>query len=227
MVSGDQRIRRFTPMAEKVLNLIPSDVGRPISDIKPNNDCPDLEKLIADSVESVNTVEREVRDRNGAWFALRIRPYKNLENRIDGAVVALFDIDNARRNELEAREAREYADAIIDTLRQPLLVLDGELRIRRANGAFYQAFDVSPGETQGRMLYELGDGQWNIAPLRTELDRTLKGGQMFEGLRVEHDFPHIGRRVMMLNGRVLQVGQGSESMVLLAIEDVTARESAV
>ena len=102
MVAGDMRIRRFTPMAEKVLNLIPTDIGRPISDIKPNIDCPDLEDLIAEAMESVNTLERDVRDRNGNWFALRIRPYKNLEKRIDGAVLALFDIDQARRKELEA-----------------------------------------------------------------------------------------------------------------------------
>jgi two-component system CheB/CheR fusion protein len=225
MVAGDLRVRRFTPMAEKVLNLIPTDIGRPISDIKPNIDCPDLEELIGEAMESVNTLEREVRDRNGNWFALRIRPYKNVEKRIDGAVLALFDIDQARRKELEAREARAYADAIIETLRQPLLVFDADLRIHRANRAFYQAFGVSPAETQGRLLYELGNGQWNISPLRTELEKTLKNGQAFESLRIEHDFPHIGHRVMLLNGRVLQINEGSTSMLLLAIEDVTGRES--
>jgi two-component system CheB/CheR fusion protein len=226
MVAGDLRIRRFTPMAEKVLNLIPSDIGRPISDIKPNIDCPDLEKLITEAVDSVNTLEREVRDRNGNWFALRIRPYKNVENRIDGAVLALFDIDTVRRKELEAREAMEYADAIIETLRQPLLVLDSDLRVRRGNRAFYQTFGVSHSQTQDRLLYELGDGQWNIPVLRTELENTLRNGRTFEGFRVEHDFARIGRRVMLLNGRVLQLGEGSNPKILLAIEDVTGREPA-
>jgi two-component system CheB/CheR fusion protein len=225
MVAGDLRIRRFTPMAEKVLNLIPSDIGRPISDIKPNIDCPDLEQLITEAVDSVNTLEREVRDRNGNWFALRIRPYKNVENRIDGAVLALFDIDNVRRKELEAREAKEYADAIIETLRQPLLVLDSDLRVRRGNRAFYQTFGVPNSQTQDRLLYELGDGQWNIPILRTELENTLKNGRTFEAFRVEHNFPHIGRRVMLLNGRVLQM-EGLSPKILLAIEDVTGREPA-
>src|SRR5437016_519931 len=86
MVASDLRIRRFTPMAERVLNLIPTDIGRPISDIKPNIDCPDLEKLIGDAIETVTIQEREVRDRHGNEMLLRIRPYKNVENRIDGAV---------------------------------------------------------------------------------------------------------------------------------------------
>jgi two-component system CheB/CheR fusion protein len=93
MVASDLRIRRFTPAAEKVLNLIPTDIGRPISDIKPNIDCPDLERMIAESIDRVTTVEREVADRQGKTFLLRIRPYKSIENRIDGAVLALFDVD--------------------------------------------------------------------------------------------------------------------------------------
>ena len=91
MVASDLKIRRFTPMAEKVLNLIPTDVGRPISDIKPNIDCGDLEKLITEAIDSVTIKERQVSDRSGNRYSLRIRPYKNVENRIDGAVLALFD----------------------------------------------------------------------------------------------------------------------------------------
>jgi len=107
MVAGDLRIRRFTATAEKVLNLIPSDLGRPISDIKPNIDCPELEKLISDAVETVSIQEREVRDRLGNSYLLRVRPYKNLENRIDGAVLALFDIDAGRGQEIEARQGEQ------------------------------------------------------------------------------------------------------------------------
>ena len=93
MVASDLRIRRFTPMAEKVLNLIPTDVGRPISDIKPNIDCPELQLLITEAMESVTTLEREVRDGQGKMYSLRIRPYKNVDNRIDGAVLALFEVE--------------------------------------------------------------------------------------------------------------------------------------
>ena len=91
MVAADLRIRRFTPMAEKVLNLIPTDIGRPISDIKPNIDCPNLENLIIDCIDTVTIKQLNVKDRAGKLFNLRIRPYKNIENRIDGAVLALFE----------------------------------------------------------------------------------------------------------------------------------------
>src|SRR5262249_10449322 len=93
MVALDLRIRRFTPTAEKVLNLIPTAMGGTISDIKQNSDCPELERLITEAIESVSTREKECRDRNGRRYTLRIRPYKNVENRIDGAVLALFEIN--------------------------------------------------------------------------------------------------------------------------------------
>jgi two-component system CheB/CheR fusion protein len=106
MVTSDLRIRRFTPMAEKVLNLIPGDVGRPISDIKPNIDVPDLEKLIVEAVDTVSPIEREAKDKQGTTYLVRIRPYKNVENRIDGAVLALFDLEMARRQDRPGPEAK-------------------------------------------------------------------------------------------------------------------------
>src|SRR5262249_52236509 len=97
MVSRDLRIRRFTPMAEKVFNLIPTDMGRPISDIKPNLQLADLSQMIADVIDSLVPHESEVRDREGHWFSLRIRPYVTLDNKIDGASVVLLDIDSIKR----------------------------------------------------------------------------------------------------------------------------------
>jgi two-component system CheB/CheR fusion protein len=107
IISSDLRIRRFTPMAKKVLNLIPGDLDRPIGHIKPNIDCPDLEQLIVDSMDSVAPVERDVRDQSGRWYSLRIRPYKNVENKIDGAVLTLFDVDVPKRSEQRIRLASE------------------------------------------------------------------------------------------------------------------------
>jgi two-component system CheB/CheR fusion protein len=96
LVSRDLRIRRFTPMAEKVLNLIPTDVGRPISDIKPNLQLPDLSRLIAGVIDSLTPLEQEIQDTKGHWFILRIRPYVTLDNKIEGASVTLFDIDSLK-----------------------------------------------------------------------------------------------------------------------------------
>lgn len=119
MVASDLRIRRFTPMAEKVLNLIPTDVGRPISDIKPNIDCPDLETLISQSIESVSTREREVHDREGKAYWLRIKPYKNADNRINGAVLALFEAESAGKDRTSSAGSSEDRDITIPTLGVP------------------------------------------------------------------------------------------------------------
>jgi two-component system CheB/CheR fusion protein len=96
LVSRDLRVRRFTPMAEKVLNLIPTDVGRPISDIKPNLQLPDLSKLIAGVIDTLTPLEQEIQDTKGHWFMLRVRPYVTLDNKIEGASVTLFDIDSLK-----------------------------------------------------------------------------------------------------------------------------------
>ena len=102
IVGSDLRIRRFTPMAEKLLNLIPGDIGRPIGNIRPSVECPDLEQLCAEVVDTMAVIEREVRDAEGRAFALRVRPFKTVENRIEGAVLTLYDIDPLRRGEPSA-----------------------------------------------------------------------------------------------------------------------------
>jgi two-component system CheB/CheR fusion protein len=147
MVTSDLRIRRFTPAAEKVLNLIPTDIGRPISDIKPNVNVPDLEKLIADVIDSVTTRECEVHDRTNAAYTLRIRPYKNADHRIDGAVLSLVDIDAQRR---EAHDDAVIAEAAGNLLKQavaavsePIAVIAADGHIIAANTPFIH--EVSPG----------------------------------------------------------------------------------
>src|SRR5579859_1998205 len=121
---------------------------------------------------------------------------------------------------VEAIEA--YAQNIVDTVREPLLILDATLRVRSANRAFYQAFHVSSEETENRLIYELGNGQWDIPDLRTLLEDIVPKSSVFDDFQLEHTFPVIGRRVMLLNARKLQAGQHGELLVL-AMEDVTER----
>jgi len=122
-------------------------------------------------------------------------------------------------------EIQNYAQNIVDTVREPLLILDATLRVQSANRAFYQTFHVSPAETEGRLIYELGNGQWDIPDLRTLLDDIVPKSSVFDDFELEHTFPDIGRRVMLLNARKLQSGQHGELLVL-AMEDVTARRQA-
>src|SRR5256714_9575148 len=122
-------------------------------------------------------------------------------------------------------DVQTYAQNIVDTVREPLLILDGTLRVRSANRAFYQTFHVSAGETEGYLIYELGNGQWDIPSLRTLLEDIVPKSSVFNDFELEHTFPVIGRRVMLLNARKLQAGHHGELLVL-AMEDVTARKRA-
>src|SRR6186997_1592684 len=119
-------------------------------------------------------------------------------------------------------EIQNYAQNIVDTVREPLLILDATLRVQSANRAFYQTFQVSSEETENRLIYELGNGQWDIPDLRTLLEDIVPKSSVFNDFQLEHDFPVIGRRVMLLNARKLQAGHHGELLVL-AMEDVTER----
>jgi two-component system CheB/CheR fusion protein len=107
MVSRDLRIRRFTPMAEKVFNLIPTDMGRPISDIKPNLQIDDLGALITNVIDTFAPYESEIQARDGHWYSLRIRPYVTVENKIDGASLVLLDIDTLRQSVEQFKVSKE------------------------------------------------------------------------------------------------------------------------
>src|SRR6202163_1975502 len=122
-------------------------------------------------------------------------------------------------------DIQNYAQNIVDTVREPLLILDATLRVRSANRAFYQTFHVTPAETENRLIYELGNGQWDIPDLRTLLEDIIPKNSVFNDFELEHDFPAIGRRVMLLNARKLKAGHHGELLVL-AMEDVTDRRRA-
>src|ERR1700754_4779184 len=140
-------------------------------------------------------------------------------------VLAMEDVTERRRSEADLKAIETYAQNIVDTVREPLLILDTTLRVRSGNRAFYQTFQVSSEETENRLIYELGNGQWDIPVLRTLLEDIVPLSSVFNDFEWEHDFPAIGRRVMLLNARKLQAGRHGELLVL-AMEDVTERRHA-
>ena len=143
-------------------------------------------------------------------------------NHTEMLVLAMEDVTERRRAERLLAEIETYAQNIVDTVREPLLMLDPTLRVRSANRAFYQTFQVSPEETEGSLIYELGNGQWDIPALRTLLEDIIPQSAVFNDYELTHDFPVIGRRVMLLNARELRAGNHTE-MLVLALEDVTER----
>jgi len=215
MLGNDLNIRRFTPLAQKLFNLIPSDLGRRISDINPNIALPNLSDLVADVIETLNVREMEVQDREGHWYSLRIRPYRTSDNRIEGAVIVVVDIG----------EVRQGLEEVTEIVPFPMLLLSSDLRVTKANEIFYDNFQVIRKETEGQTIFKLGNGQWNIPALRTLLETMLPKNQKVENFKVEHHFPAIGRRVFLFNARRLyQVSKGTY-YILVLLRDVTAADA--
>jgi two-component system CheB/CheR fusion protein len=221
LLGRDGRIRRFTPAAGKLLRLLPTNLAHPLGDVTPTLDVPDLTAIVANVLEHLTPMERNVRDTSGRWYSLTVRPYMTVDKRIDGAVVVLVDIDALKKGEQAIAAARDYAERIVDTLREGLLVLDERLEVRSANRSFCRHFRLSPEDVVGRPLARVGAGQWGDPALFAALERA-RGGATLDGLRLERDFPSLGRRVLLLNARRLEeVGAPYASSLLLAIDDVT------
>ena len=224
MVSRDLCVRRFSPPAQKILNLLPSDVGRRLGQIRPNLDLQDMEPIVREVIERSTAQQREVRTKEGAWHILHVRPYETWDHKIEGAVISLQNIDALKRLVIQTRE---YADAVIENARIPTLVLDGDLRVTVANPAFYRAFGVSREQTENRLIFELGNRQWNIPRLRQLLEEIVPRNSRVDDFAMSHDFPGLGPRDMLLNASRVEMQKGNP-FILLAIEDVTdkSREGA-
>jgi two-component system CheB/CheR fusion protein len=219
MVGRDLRIRRFTRAIEPMLNLVASDVGRPITDFQPQVELPDLRRLLLDAMEASNRTPRDVRDSHGRWYSLRILPSAGPDGKADGAVLVLIDVDAAKRGQ-------DFAEAIVQTVREPLVILNQNLQVVKANKTFYETFQSAHDETEGRLIYDLGNGQWNIPKLRELLENILPAHSTFRDFEVTHEFDRVGRKVMLLNASEVFNPNAQMRTILLAIEDVTDRKQA-
>ncbi len=155
-----------------------------------------------------------------------LQPLTDQTGRVIYLVPSATDITERKQAEEAVQEAREYAESIVETVREPLVALDADLRVISANRSFYQTFKALPEETEGRFIYELGNRQWDIPNFRQLLEEILPQNTSFDNFEVEHNFPRIGRRVMLLNARRLLRKPGKAGMILLAIEDITERKRA-
>ena len=156
ILGRDLRIRRFSPAAESLFNLMPSDIGRPVSDMRFSATIPELRSDSAAMMDSGKRSERQIQDANGNTYSLRIHPYRVAAGKIDGAVVALVDTSALQRASDAIQDARRYAEAIIEAVQESLVVLDSDLRVVTANHSFYKTFQVAPKATEGAFIYDLG-----------------------------------------------------------------------
>ena len=220
IVCPSLKVRRFTPMAGRVLNLIPGDVGRPLAQINPNIDVPDLGDRIRQVIEDVEPYERDVRDERGQWYSMRVRPYLNTDKRIDGAALSLFDIDDLRRREADLAYARDMGELVIDTIREPLVVMNDELIVRRINLAFRALFRIGPSQVVDKPFPEAGGGVWDIPLLREKLETVRGNDGRIEEFQLTYEFPGTGRRTFDVTARRLAPDDDShEPLILLVMED--------
>ena len=220
IVSSDLRIRRFTPMAEKVLNLIPADLDRSIAHINPNINDQNLEQLIIECMDSVALVEREVQDRQGRWYSLRIRPYKSLDNKIDGAVLGLFDVDMLKRSEQRAELSQAFAAAVMESTEQPLAVLDANLQVRHVNNEFASLFLLSPEAVRGHALGELGGSAWRLDAWQPQV--ALPVGAALPDIIIAKDEAGRWPRPLRVAGRIVPSPESESSMVLVSVTEEPA-----
>jgi two-component system, chemotaxis family, CheB/CheR fusion protein len=216
---------RFTPAAEKVFGVGSTDLQHPIRLLQSRLGMQaDFERLIRDVIGSLAVQGHKMQDPRGHWWSLSIRPYRTADDRLDGAVLTFMDVDSIQHALHASQEARQYADAIVETVREPLVILSQDLRVERANASFYGKFHLRPEQTEGKHIYELDAAQWKIPKLRLLLQKMSTNEKSFADLEIKHAFPHIGTRVMLLNAKELQFE--SKTRILLAFEDITDRRRA-
>jgi len=219
----EMRIVNFTPAAGSVFRLIAGDVGRPITDLAAQ--FADF-GLVEDIREVLRTLAVRERDLPGAHgrqhYLMRILPYRTVHNMIDGVVITFTDVTLLKQAEGRAMAAKIYAEKIVDTIREPLLVLDDDLRVQSANPAFFKTFQLSAVETEGQPLFELRTGLWDIPELRRLLTELLPEKKTLEDFQVDYEFPNIGRKTLLLNARRID----HVDLILLVMEDITERKRA-
>jgi two-component system CheB/CheR fusion protein len=218
----DLKIRRFTAPARKIFRLIDRDIGRPLDDISTTLQCGDLLTDIRNVLDTLTRVDREVECTGGTWYQMKVAPYRTVENVIEGVVITFIDITEQRRL-VASQQSGAFAEAVVETVREPLLVLDKDLKVVSSNPAFYRHFQTNGQETIGRQIYELGDGQWNIPELRKLLEEIVPENTKLEDFRVHAVLPKIGTRTMLLNARQTKHGGEATGGILLAFEDITER----
>ena len=219
IVDADRRIRRFTPKAGRILNIVPEDVGRPIDDLTPNVFVENLDGKVADVIDAVAPHEEEVQGREGRWYRLQIRPYTTVDGKIDGAVLSLVDIDILKRALGAAEWARDYANATVEAVQVPLVVLTETLAISSTNQAFKERYGAwqTPGQAGGVVEAILGN-----PALRAVLVSVRQRNESFEGFALDCELPGLGRRCMSLSARAVPMPETGR-LILLAIEDITGR----
>lgn len=217
-------VKRFTPEVTKIINLVQEDIGRPVSHFKTNLEGENLGQESQEVLDTLLPKENEISSTDGRWYLMRIQPYRATHNVIGGVVVTFIDITERKRLELAAEEARQFAQDIVETVREPLIVLDRDFKVVSANESFYRKFKLTVPQTKRRSLFEIHKRQWDLPELRRLLEQVLSENHAFDNFMIEHADADLDHTVLLLNGRRVRRGALGGDLILLAFEDVTDRE---
>jgi PAS domain S-box-containing protein len=215
-------IRWFTPSMKALLELLPTDIGRPISHFAQRFKGGDLLEDARNVLERLRPSDAEIVDDLGRCYIRHIVPYRTAADRIDGVVVTFTDITERKRYEVELRRAKDFAEGIVDSVPVALLVLTPTLEVHTTNETFCELFQIGREEVIGRNLFHLGDRQWDEPELRRQLAEVLPTEKEVVNFEITREFPPIGRRTMLLSARQLDAVQ----LIILAMRDVTERNRA-
>jgi two-component system CheB/CheR fusion protein len=222
-MDSELRIKKYTPSAGNLFRLLSTDTGRPITDMATQFLHDGLVNDIREVLRSLVACERQADGANGEHYQIKIAPYRTIHNVIDGVAVTFTDVTALRNAELQAHIEKTAAENIVNTVREPMLVLDPSLRVRSANDSFITTFKIAPDLVLGKHLYELDNGQWNIPDLRRLLTDLLPTKKAVEGFEVNYNFAHVGPKTLLVNARQID----HAPLILLAIEDITERKKAL
>ena len=226
MLDMKMRIRRYTPPAEKAFGLSYADVGRSILALKLNVAVPQIQEMLRSVLAGFGPSHLEVRDQKDRWYSLWLRPYKTTGNSISGVVLSMIDITERKTGVRQLEMARDYAEAIVDTVNDSLLILNRNLKVVRASRSYYSLFSTSPAEVEGKSIYELERGRWNVPILRRSLSVLASTRVPFSNLEMECELPKLRSRILAVSGRVVPYESDSGINIVLVIEDVSLRKEA-
>ena len=217
----DVRIVRFTPKVGELFNVRNSDKGRPLSDLTHRLGDLDLHREALGVLDSLKSVERELQSDDGKWYLCRLLPYRTPNSGVEGLVVTLIDITERKLYEQQTHAAREYAEAVVESLPEPLTVLQPDFTIKTLNASFCELFHLDRRQAEGLGFFEVNQGQWDLPELRDLLEEVLPENHAFYGYQIELDLQAFGKRVLLVNARQVHPLR----LILLGIQDITDRDN--
>ncbi|WP_263418628.1 CheR family methyltransferase [Terriglobus albidus] len=223
MLTENLHIRQFTPPMERLLNVRASDIGRSISELRLQLSIDDIEPILLDVLDTLGTREVEVQDREGRWYLLRVRPYRTTDNKIEGLVVLLVDIDQLRSSQQELREARDFANTVVQSVPVPVVVLKADCTVRSVNNSFRELTQMKDSDLIGRSFPDLANLFWGVNGLTEQLHELAKSAAG-TAIELEHESTTAQRKTISIKAQALSTD--GDRILLLTLEDVTLHKEA-